>query len=80
MRHGTRMKRTSNRSESGGIWLNSDQLHEIRDQIQALRVGFSLLSRSKNLDDDTLIEVNEEISGALNSLAGSVLFSDPNAS
>ncbi|MEO1528437.1 MAG: hypothetical protein AAFX06_23690 [Planctomycetota bacterium] len=68
------MTEASRESEPSGIWLDSDEVHELRDQIQALRVGHSLISGDNQLDADEVREVYREMEEAISKLANSTLF------
>ena len=70
----TSMNQNAERSQAKGIWLASDEVHELRDQIQALKVGQSLLINSSNLSTDDVGEIVREMGEAISKLSQSSLF------
>ncbi|MEM6468290.1 MAG: hypothetical protein AAF802_01890 [Planctomycetota bacterium] len=68
------MREVESREKSRGIWINSDEVHELRDHIQALRVGFSLLKNTEDLGEEAIGEVHGEIAESIGRLAASSLF------
>ncbi|OYP28433.1 hypothetical protein [Rhodopirellula sp. MGV] len=72
---------TDNNQESSerGIWLTSDQVHELRDHIQALKVGHSLITKPERLEPGELREICVQMGEAIAELANSPLFGPPEA-
>ena len=66
-------------SPDGGIWLSSNEVHELRDHIQALRVGHSLVSRADQLEPDEVREIFTQMGEAISQLAASSIFGSTNS-
>ncbi|MEL6105874.1 MAG: hypothetical protein AAFU85_07555 [Planctomycetota bacterium] len=57
-----------------GVWLDSEEVHQLRDQIQALKVGYALLIDEGELEDSERAEVYREMGEAISKLAESRFF------
>ncbi|MDM4017306.1 hypothetical protein [Roseiconus lacunae] len=68
------MSETNNEPEGKGIWLTSDEVHELRDHIQALKVGHSLIAKPDQLAPDELGEIYRQMGEAISALASSPIF------
>ena len=69
-----KMKEPGRMPDENGVWLDSDEVHELRDQIQALKVGHSLIKGANRLADDEIREIYQEMGEAISKLASSSLF------
>lgn len=63
-----------NDTNDRGVWLNSSELHDLRDHIQAIRVGFALLRKEASLDESTRQEIHGGIAESIEQLASSSFF------
>ena len=68
------MKHAGSGPTDNGVWLDSDEVHELRDQIQALKVGYALLSGNGGLGKTEVQEVYREMGEAISKLADSSIF------
>ncbi|MCC9600338.1 hypothetical protein LOC67_07175 [Stieleria sp. JC731] len=71
------MTEKDNESADRGIWLTSDEVHELRDHIQALKVGHSLVANPEQLAPDELHEIYVQMGEAISKLASSRIFRAP---
>ena len=59
-----------------GVWLDSEEVHELRDQIQALKVGYALLVGDEPVSTSAdRADVYREMGQAISKLAESNFFS-----
>ena len=60
--------------EPSGVWVSRTEIHDLRDNIHAIRVGLSLIQPGNPLDDAARLDVYREIEGAINKLTSSAVF------
>lgn len=68
------MTQTESEPSPRGVWLDSEEVHELRDQIQALKVGYALLVGDSQLNNADRADIYREMGEAISKLAESTFF------